>query len=514
MSYDYESLRTNGDEQEANLRYYRDYSNISDVLPEIKSGEKDNVSVTLALWIRQKAYGRDVRESIAQFVEWTSVLVGQFFRKANSISNRQDLVEEKQDALTENQNNFISDFNKKMNAQISGNTDLNEVIDARMDNEGVQHLTLKERLDDNLSIESAGIAELELGGGEPKPVFKQSLEEFIAKVDTTKFNMSIITDTHWDDVVETSYPSGNVSVSHYSNFLALNKVSDVQIVDGDNYDCRHLDLDASRLSYEALVSKLYDRELENDLFINLGNHDDGSDRFPAGYKYKNSEFFTEDQLKDIIRTKELKFGEKRKNGDSLYWYKDYPEHKIRVIGLWSQDMPEGLTDAVGNAKYKRIHTHAFRQEQLNWLANVALKNLQADYQVIITTHVPLYYGWQVSANAPINHDIVGGILHAFMAGAAFTGNSTKADFEASVSADFSTQGPHKLVGWFSGHNHFAARYNWDGINIVILDFSAGNNAGDLGTDKEDAISMVEVDTKTNTVNIKGWGRATSSSYKY
>ena len=250
MSYDYESLRTKGDEQEANLRYYRDYSNISDVLPEIKSGEKDNVSVTLAQWIRQKAYGRDVRESIAQFVEWTSVLVGQFFRKANSISNRQDLVEEKQDSLTENQNNFISDFNKKMNAQISGNTDLNEVIDAGMDNEGVQHLTLKERLDDNLSIESAGIAELELGGGEPKPFFKQSLEKFIRNCDTTKFNMSIITDTHWDDVIETSYPSGNVSVSHYSNFLALNKVSDVQVVNGDNYDCRHLDLDASRLSYE------------------------------------------------------------------------------------------------------------------------------------------------------------------------------------------------------------------------------------------------------------------------
>ena len=238
------------------------------------------------------------------------------------------------------------------------------------------------------------------------------------------------------------------------------------------------------------------------------------DRFKLGYKYKNSDFFTEEQLKNIIRTKELKFGEKRKNGDSLYWYKDYPEHKIRVIGLWSQDMPEGLTDAEGNAKYKRIHTHAFRQEQLNWLANVALKNLASDYHVIITSHVPLYYGWQVTANAPINHDIVGGILHAFMSGSAFTGNSTKTDFEISISADFSSQGPRKLVGWFSGHNHFYARYNWDGINIVILDFSAGDNSGYLGTDKEDAISMIEVDSKKNAVTIKGWGRAASSSYKY
>lgn len=367
---------------------------------------------------------------------------------------------------------------------------------------------------EGFKIDTEGILEYELGGGSPDIIHLSSLNAFIKNVDTTKFNMSIITDTHWDDTDETSYPAGNISVSHYNNFLALNKVSDVQIVNGDNYDSRHLDLEASKVSYRALVSKLYDRELDSDIFINLGNHDDGSDRFPASYKYKNSEFFTEDQLKAIIRAKDLKFGENRENGDSLYWFKDYDEHKIRVIGLWSQDMPEGLTDSNGYAKYKRIHTHAFRQEQLNWLANVALKNLQTDYQVIITTHVPLYYGWQVPTNAPINHDIVGGILHAFMAGATFTGNSTKADFEASVSADFSTQGPRKLVGWFSGHNHFAARYNWGGINIVILDYSVGNSKSAIGTDGQDAISMVEVDTKTNTVNIKGWGRATSSSYKY
>lgn len=403
--------------------------------------------------------------------------------------------------------NKITELNQKLTKGLEG-AKYYEGEGIRIDEDKRIHSTV------NLSIESAGIAELELGGGEPKPFFKQSLEEFISNCDTSKFNMSIITDTHWDDVIETSYPSGNVSVSHYSNFLALNKVSDVQVVNGDNYDCRHLDLDASRLSYEALVSKLYDRELENDLFINLGNHDDGSDRFKLGYKYKNSDFFTEEQLKDITRTKDLKFGEKRKNGDSLYWYKDYPEHKIRVIGLWSQDMPEGLTDAEGNAKYKRIHTHAFRQEQLDWLANVALKNLASGYQVIITSHVPLYHGWQVTDNAPINHDIVGGIIHAFMSGSAFTGNSTKTDFEINISADFSSQGPRKLVGWFSGHNHFYARYNWEGINIVIIDFSAGNNSGDLGTDKEDAISMIEVDTKTNAVTIKGWGRAASSSYTY
>ena len=113
MSYDYESLQTKGDEQEANLRYYRDYSNISDVLPEIKSGEKDNVSVTLAQWIRQKAYGRDVRESIAQFVEWISVLTNKHFDFSKTVGDKQVQLEE------------------RFERQVGQLTDEAEVIDAR-----------------------------------------------------------------------------------------------------------------------------------------------------------------------------------------------------------------------------------------------------------------------------------------------------------------------------------------------------------------------------------------------
>ena len=136
-----------------------DTTPVTELIPEIEKGTIDPISKKLSTWILTKTYGRDVRKSLSYFVEWISVLTDQSFTKVNYISNRQDLVEEKQDSLTENQNNFISDFNERMNAQISGNTDLNEVIDARFDNGGVQHLTLKERLNDNLSIDAGDIAE-------------------------------------------------------------------------------------------------------------------------------------------------------------------------------------------------------------------------------------------------------------------------------------------------------------------------------------------------------------------
>lgn len=94
MAYDFNSLNNVEEEQTADLRYYRDYTNVVDTIPEVEAGTKDNVSMTLAKWIRQKAYGRDVRESIAQFVEWVSVLTNRAIDKVDDNAERQTTVEE------------------------------------------------------------------------------------------------------------------------------------------------------------------------------------------------------------------------------------------------------------------------------------------------------------------------------------------------------------------------------------------------------------------------------------
>lgn len=94
MAYDFNSLDKVKEEQPADLKYYRDYTNIADTIPEVEAGKKDNVSMTLAQWIRQKVYGRDVRESIAQFVEWVSVLTNKAIDKVDDTAERQTTVEE------------------------------------------------------------------------------------------------------------------------------------------------------------------------------------------------------------------------------------------------------------------------------------------------------------------------------------------------------------------------------------------------------------------------------------
>ncbi|MGQ7336373.1 hypothetical protein ACTGYP_00350 [Streptococcus suis] len=142
MAYDFNSLSKVGEEQSADLRYYRDYTNITDTIPEVEAGIKDNVSMTLARWIRQKVFGKDVRESLALFVEWVSVLTNRTTDIVKKNSDRQSVVEERQSGLETAVENFKDDFNRRYDEQISGNTELDEVIDARGGN-----TVLRERLE-------------------------------------------------------------------------------------------------------------------------------------------------------------------------------------------------------------------------------------------------------------------------------------------------------------------------------------------------------------------------------
>lgn len=139
MAYDFNSLGNVGEEQSANSLYYKDYTHITDTIPEIESGIKDNVSVTLAQWIRQKQYGIDVREALALFVEWISV-------RTTDAEKGNEIVTNQQNNLSVLVNDFMADFTNRYNTQIAGNTSLNEVIDARLSPKYGPYQTLNERL--------------------------------------------------------------------------------------------------------------------------------------------------------------------------------------------------------------------------------------------------------------------------------------------------------------------------------------------------------------------------------
>lgn len=139
-NYDFQSLKSLiGDEALNNDNYYRDPSHVSSIQEEIFNGIKDEISVELAKWIRQKKYGIDVREALARFAEWISVRTTEA-EKGNKIVTNQ------QKDLTSLVNDFIADFTNRYNTQVAGNTNLNEVIDARTSLLDGQFDTLNSRL--------------------------------------------------------------------------------------------------------------------------------------------------------------------------------------------------------------------------------------------------------------------------------------------------------------------------------------------------------------------------------
>lgn len=113
----------------------RDYTHLSEE-------EKQKIEL-IAQAIRNKAYGIDVRESIALAIEWVNreykltiennILTLKEFENAKS----------KVSALELDMDKFIQRYSE----QIASNTSLDETIDARVDATGVSHTTLKDRLD-------------------------------------------------------------------------------------------------------------------------------------------------------------------------------------------------------------------------------------------------------------------------------------------------------------------------------------------------------------------------------
>src|SRR5690606_18459971 len=116
------------------------------------------------------------------------------------------------------------------------------------------------------------------------------------------------------------------------------------------------------------------------VLINQGDHDNGRYR-------SDNRVITEEELKKDYRTAKLLAGEVR-NGDSIYCYKDFPESKIRVVIINTNDVPYILDNGV--PRYKQLNTLGLRHEQLNWLANKALQLPFNDWHVIVFGHNPLH----------------------------------------------------------------------------------------------------------------------------
>lgn len=492
---------------------YRDESHIN-VASDVDQSKVPSTIKKLATWIRQKMYGEDVRESIARGIEKSSEVAQSAVDIANDTANRQDEVDQSQ-----------KEFEDRYNDQVAGNTDLEEVIDARKPKGKPSYIKLGQRLDDMPSNEEL---ELLLGDdnndvdGGIRDYMKPVLTETLAGIDTTKFNLGFGTDYHYDVASDYNPQKGDYTSTEIAdmwraglrkslNLTSLSTKLDAVVFGGDNADQPNAGTggrpvmvkeqqDFANTAFSSTVSPT---------FILKGNHD-------CNYNTNKTsdDIITDNEIATIYRQNDVLFGENRLKG-SNYFYKDFTDKKVRLIGLDMYDLPETFgTD--GKTIFNRFTTSGLQQTQLNWLANDALLTVPADYTVLITAHCSpdgtLYTGAKNH-----NHIVLKTILEAFVTGTSTTVVGTDADIPAKVECKFTNAG--HLAGVMFGHWHKDDSKALNGVNYIgtRCSLTAGDEVDEaermaqFGTANEDAFDIATIDSTNKLLTLKRVGAGSDTS---
>lgn len=419
----------------------------------------------------------------------------------------------------------ITDLDKRFNDQMTSTTNIDEVIDARRPENGEAFSNIGERMNDSderiklmdisdeQTINQFLNSETEEVGGLRPDYYQQELEAY-AEIPEANFNVGFITDNHHQ---LTSYAPN--SLSHYANIAALSRMAkiDAIVAGGDNIN-GYYDHDQKLTETKQVTSTLFNRSSsDTDVFFVLGNHDTG---IGQNSHTTPSTTLSEAELKDLYGANVPMFDETRDNG-SLYGFKDYADNKVRLIWLNSYDLP-WTTDENGNYNFSFLSTSAYRNEQLNWLANTALKLPDNTWQVMIFTHCPLPDTFETAVGqqklTQYNSDVLVGVLNAFQNGVVYTHKDEDATMATNINVDFSTQGKGTLIGLFSGHIHADGQMKYQNLNLVetacSLCYSGDSPRRQPNKPAEDCWDVFSVDTDNRKIHAFRFGYGDSRDIEY
>lgn len=350
---------------------------------------------------------------------------------------------------------------------------------------------------------------------------KSGIKDFVSRIDNTKFNMLWISDSHYENLIDPtvvgSYQyGGRYALNHAAIAEYISNYVDVVIAGGDNTNGIDNDLQHSISDAYLYSSRLIISSTGSDKFLLLGNHDDGSPIAAQNISVYPDMVMTNSDFENAFMTNDLNFGEVRNNG-SLYFYKDYPDSKIRVIGLNSLDIPYTMTNPDGTSKYTRWLDYAYNQEQLDWVANTALK-VPSGYGVIFCTHVPLTHGYSpISKVSYHNFDVFENLMNLFskgLDGSLASPSGTPDEFKVNINASFSSQGPRDIIGIYGGHIHSESMSKLANFTQLIFLADVNNASQNIGTINELGMAVIQVDVSTKKVSVLGLGRSTDRDYTY
>ena len=338
---------------------------------------------------------------------------------------------------------------------------------------------------------------------------------FSKSLNQDKFNALFLTDIHWTLMAndsDTNYATaGPKVIQQMMNTTVFDGNVDAVVVNGDNihgneFGTSKVPQNINRT--KEFVGILNSTFIDTDVFVNMGNHDNGT-----VWSTAPSAVISQDDLVRFYGVDKAKFGETR---NKFLAYKDYDSKKIRVITMNTFDNPDVL-DGKQQIKYPTGKFSIFTNSQIQSLVR-ALQTVPDDYHVLVFTHQPLegYFGnrpYDYMTN--INHDVVKAILQGFATHTNVSITGVNSEFATSVTADF-TQNKGTLIGVVSGHEHRDDTVqSQNGVNGFLRTcFISVGQDRTVGESTQYAFDVIEVDHDNRRITFKRFGKGDDYSYGY
>jgi len=200
-----------------------------------------------------------------------------------------------------------------------------------------------------------------------------------------------------------------------------------------------------------------------------------------------------------------------------YYYVDEDVHKMRYIVLDTHIVPSDENHEDGTPVYHKCNI-SLMQEELQWLANVALDVPASDWSVILCTHeVPAETGL-----GPKNYDVAMGIIDAFRKHTKYEKTTHYEDAphcDAHISCDFTGRGGNFIV-WVGGHAHHDLIKDFNGIQTMTVNCDCTHNSKlsafehVAGTTTEQAFDILTVDKNNHKVYVTRIGCGENREFEY
>ncbi len=321
------------------------------------------------------------------------------------------------------------------------------------------------------------------------------------------FNIALIADAQSDSLTGyNTYLHHYRSVANSADVLPIDCIADLGDMIMGSFSNKEATMSLLSKQTEVLAEKRLP------VFRIKGNHDDN--RWGVQINSDSSLFINDSEWTKSCSADWKNTMSGSTAGEKQYYYRDFPEDKIRVIALDTQNIP------YDPETLKSGYTFGFEEEQLEWLAKEALdfsgKSDKGEWGVVFLMHALAYD----NGSNVLNFGGFAAITAAFKNG---TSGNYSSDTEPAkvngVNYDFTNQGAMEIICILNGHTHCDGDGTMYGIKYVTTACSLPDSSDckldrTIGTENEDLWDIITIDRNNKKIYTTRFGAGDDRELSY